>query len=207
MFSKTSNLYTAFYNKRSDDVRWDYEVTLKLSIYYHAKVNVEYTKINIVSFFRDKGQFWRMLQRPSIAIGSNVSGLKASTLIGTPATQSVIAHQDQKLADYIDDYYYQILYPVPLVQCKDYSSENRTKFDYVVAMGLTELADEDQLGKPASNSGNASKELRQFGFFRDASGKKHWGEIPNKDDKEINSIAEEEAKGSQNLPFKWIEGH
>jgi hypothetical protein len=36
---------------------------------------------------------------------------KASTLLGTPATSAVIAHQDQKLADYIDDYYYQILYP------------------------------------------------------------------------------------------------
>jgi hypothetical protein len=54
-----------------------------------------------------KKQFWRILQRPSIAIGSNVSG--DSTLLGTPATSAVIAHQDQKLADY-DDYYYQILY-------------------------------------------------------------------------------------------------
>jgi hypothetical protein len=56
-----------------------------------------------------KKQFWRILQRPSIAIGSNVSGDKASTLLGTPATSAVIAHQDVKLADYIDDYY-QILY-------------------------------------------------------------------------------------------------
>jgi hypothetical protein len=55
-----------------------------------------------------KKQFWRILQRPSIAIGSNVSG-DTSTLLGTPATSAVIAHQDQKLADYIDDYY-QILY-------------------------------------------------------------------------------------------------
>jgi hypothetical protein len=47
------------------------------------------------------------LQRPSIAIGSK-SGDKASTLPTT--TSAVIAHQDQKLADYIDDYY-QILYP------------------------------------------------------------------------------------------------
>jgi hypothetical protein len=49
-----------------------------------------------------KKQFWRILQRPSIAIGSNVSGDKASTLLGTPATSAVIAHQDQKLADYDD---------------------------------------------------------------------------------------------------------
>jgi hypothetical protein len=91
-------------------VRWDYENVLKISMLYHARLNVEYTKINIIAFFRMKKQFWRILQRPSIAIGSNVSGDKASTLLGTPATSAVIAHQDQKLADYIDDYY-QILYP------------------------------------------------------------------------------------------------
>jgi hypothetical protein len=66
-----------------------------------------------------KKQFWRILQRPSIAIGSNVSGDKASTLLGTPATSAVIAHQDQKQI-YIDDYYYQILYPPVLEQMRDY---------------------------------------------------------------------------------------
>jgi hypothetical protein len=54
------------------------------------------------------------------AIGSNVSGDKASTLLGTPATSAVIAHQDQKLADYIDDYYYQIALCVRADE--DYSS-------------------------------------------------------------------------------------
>jgi hypothetical protein len=66
----------------------------------------------------------------------------------------VIAHQDQKLADYIDDYYYQILYPPVLEQMRDYSSDNRTKFDFVVACGLAEL-DEDGMGRPASGSGSA----------------------------------------------------
>jgi hypothetical protein len=46
----------------------------------------------------------------------------------------VIAHQDQKLADYIDDYYYQILYPPVLEQMRDYSSDNRTKFDFVACV-------------------------------------------------------------------------
>jgi hypothetical protein len=46
MFSRTSNLYVCFY-ERSDDVRWDYENVLKISMLYHARLNVEYTKINI----------------------------------------------------------------------------------------------------------------------------------------------------------------
>jgi hypothetical protein len=122
-----------------------------------------------------KKQFWRILQRPSIAIGSNVSGDKASTLLGTPATSAVIAHQDQKLADYIDDYYYQILYPPVLEQMRDYSSDNRTKFDFV-ACGLAELADEDGMGRPASGSGSASKELTMFEYIQRRKRSKRWGE-------------------------------
>lgn len=205
MFSKTSNLYAAFYNKRSDDVRWDYEVVLKLSILFNGRVNIEYTKIGMISFFREKGHFWRLLQRPSIAIGANVSGIKASTLIGTPATSAVIGHQDQKLADYIDDYYYQILYLPVLEQLRDYDAGNRTKFDYVVALGLAELADEDYMGKPASDNGAASKELEVFGMYRDSKGKKRWGVIPSDSKKEINSIAEEEAEQSHENVFRWVE--
>jgi hypothetical protein len=59
-------------------------------------------------------------------------------------------------ADYIDDYYYQILYPPVWADERDYSSDNRTKFDFVVACGLAELADEDGMGGPASGSGSAS---------------------------------------------------
>jgi len=207
MFESTSNLYVAFYCKRSDQVRWDYENALKLSMYYNSKINLEYTKINIISFFRERGQFWRFLQRPSIAIGSNVSGVKASQLIGSPATSHVIAHQDQKLADYIDDYYYQIVYLPALEQLRGYSMENRTPFDYVVAMGLAELADEDFLGKPATDGGQASEDLTMFGYYRDSKGIKRWGEIPKKNT-ELKSITEEvldEMTENNNLPFNWVE--
>jgi hypothetical protein len=116
-----------------------------------------------------KKQFWRILQRPSIAIGSNVSGDKASTLLGTPATSAVIAHQDQKLADYIDDYY-QILYPPVLEQMRDYSSDNRTKFDFVVACGLAELMRMEWEGLLQDQV--LLKELTMFGIYKDASGRK-----------------------------------
>lgn len=205
LFTRTSNIYVAFYNQRSEDVRWDYENTLKLSMLYNARLNIEYTKINIIAFFRSRKQFWRILQRPSIAIGSNVSGEKASQLLGTPATSAVIAHQNQKLADYIDDNYYQILYIPMLEQCRDYSIENRTKYDLVVACELAELADEESMGKPASDSGSASKELEVFGMYRDGNGRKRWGTIPSSSMNEIKTISEEEISNKQNLPFRWVE--
>jgi hypothetical protein len=41
---------------------------------------VEYTKINIIAF-QNEETVWRILQRPSIAIGSNVSRDKAALLV------------------------------------------------------------------------------------------------------------------------------
>lgn len=204
IFSGTSNVYVAFYNERSDDVRWDYENVLKLAIYYNAKINVEYTKIGIVAFFREKKQFFRLLKRPSLAIGANISGSKASMLIGTPATTHIIDHQDEKIKEYIDDYYHQIGYLPLLEQLKDYSREDRTKYDLVIAMGLAELADEDYIGKPAKEDYASSSELEIWGTYRDASGAKRWGVIPTKSD-EIKSIAEEEYDTLDVSPINWID--
>lgn len=206
MFTRTSNLYVCFYNERSDDVRWDYENVLKIAIWYNAKLNLEYTKINIISYFRAKKALWRLLKRPSIAIGANVSGAKAVSLIGTPATPGVISHQDQKLGDFIDDYYYNILYLPCLEQMRDYDAGNRTKFDFVVACGLAELADEDMLGKPATEDSSASGDLTEFGMYKDPkTGRRRWGVIPTDSNKEIQSIALEEATRSEDGKFQWIE--
>ena len=205
IFKSTSNLYAAYYNKRSDDVRTDYENVLKLSLYYNAKVNVEYTKIGIIAHFRLKGHFRMLMKRPSIAIGANVSGKKASALIGSPATTSVINHQDEKLVEYIDDYYTNILYLPALEQLKSYSRENRTAFDLVIAMGLAELADEDLMGKRANESETAGNDIGDFGFYIDEHGKKRWGEIPMHMNKEITSIAEEDIKERSNSGLQWVE--
>lgn len=205
-FSGTSNVYVAFYNKRSDDVRTDYANSLKLAIYYGAKVNVEYTKIGVISYFRDKGYFRLLAKRPSIAIGANVSGKKASMLIGTPATGTVIDHQDEKLGDYIEDYYYNLVFLPALEQLKNYSREDRTKFDLVIAMGLAELLDEDMLGKKVTENDSVSGDLADFGFYRDAKGKKRWGEIPTDRRREIKSIAVEEMNDrADEGPYKWVD--
>ena len=204
IFKGTNNLYVAFYNKRSDDVRTDYENSLKLAIYYGAKVNVEYTKIGVIGYFRDKGYFRMLTKRPSIAIGANISGRKASMLIGTPATSAVINHQDDKLKEFIDDYYYNILYLPALEQLKNYSREERTIYDLVIAMGLAELADEDLLGKPPSEDSGASSGLKDFGFYRDKHGRRRWGEIPTANTRELNSIYEEElGEEASTGPLEW----
>jgi hypothetical protein len=74
-------------------VRWDYENVLKISMLYHARLNVEYTKINM--YFQNEETVLENFATTMDCYWINVSGDKASTLLGTPATSAVIAHQDQ----------------------------------------------------------------------------------------------------------------
>jgi hypothetical protein len=193
----TNNIYVGFYLNRSADVRDDYENVLMASIYYNCKVNIEYTKINIKSYFREQKQEKRLAKRPTIAMNTaTTSDKKRSHLIGTQATTPIIHHMDAKLKEYIDDYYFNILVEEVLVQLIDYRPDNRRKFDYVVAMGLAELLDEDLLGTlPTSVGATKEKKIKMFGFYRDSTGKKRYGVIDDQKnllDRNLQALLEEE---------------
>ena len=188
-FSETSNIYVAKYIGRSLDVRWDYEVALKLVMYYDAKVNLEYTKIGIIAYFREYKQYYRFAKRPMIALPTagdgtiKELGLEIGTnLIGTTASTHVIDHQDDKIKEYIDDYYYNILFLDVLEQLRDYQREYRTAYDLVIAMGLCEILDEDMLGITASPEQSETDEFEEFGYYYDNNGVKHFGVLPKTTD-------------------------
>jgi hypothetical protein len=61
----------------------------------------------------------------------------------------------------------------------------------------------DGMGRPASGSGSASKELTMFGIYKDASGRKD-GAIPVSSQAELKSIALEEEEIQSNA-FSWID--
>jgi hypothetical protein len=87
---------------------------------------------------------------------------------------------------------------------RDYSSDNRTKFDFVVACGLAELADEDGMGRPASGSGSAEGTDHVWNIQRRKRSKR-WGEIPVSSQAELKSIALEEVEEIQSNAFSWID--
>ncbi len=192
-FKQSSNIYVAKYIGRSLDVRWDYEESLKLAIYYGAKVNVEYTRIGIVSYFREAKQYHRLMQRPMVAMPSAGAGedrlieaMRRKTLIGTPATTQVIDHQDGKIKEYIEDNYDRIFFLDLLEQLRDYQREDRTKYDLVIAMGLCELADEDMMGIAAREDQSETKSFEVFGYFTDPkTGYKKFGALPKSSKEQI----------------------
>jgi hypothetical protein len=184
-FRTTSNIYVARYVKRSEDVRTDWENALKLAYYFNAEVNIEYTKIGIVSHFRDKGFYHLLKKRPTIN-QQNADPNRNTTLIGTTAAGPIIDHQDQKIKSYIDDFYDTIWFPEVLEQLQDYNRQDRTKFDMVIAMGLCELSDEDLMGKNVKPPEKAAGGLQLFGYYteyrQDGTPIKRYGVIPQKSD-------------------------
>jgi hypothetical protein len=188
----TSNIYVAKYNKRSDNVKDDHDNALKLSYYYNAKVNIEYTKVGIVSHFRNEGFYNMLSKRPTINLGT-ADPRKTSHLIGTTTGSAIINHQDELIADYINESYQEIWFPDVLEQLQDYDRDNRTKFDMVIAMGLCELADEDLMGKAAKPAPNITAGLKKIGFYTevmpDGRRIKRRGVIPDqKNRKEMEGI-------------------
>ena len=116
--------------------------------------------------------------------------------IGTPASSEAIAHQDNKIKEYIDDYYYQIFFPDLLEQLRDYDPEDRRKYDLVIAMGLTELADEDYLGTGAEKEEKILDEIELWGWYTDpVTGFKKHGIIPKSN------------KGTKSLEQQFLEKH
>ena len=175
-----SNVYVATYNKRSAMAKTDWDNALKLAVYYNAEMNIEYTKIGIVGHFRDEGRYDLLMKRPTMNLGS-ADPRKASMLVGTTTATSIIDHQDHKIAEYIDTSYNQIWFPVVLEQMQDYDRENRTKFDFVIAVGLCELADEDLMGTAAKPPRKDSEAFELFGYFTDpVTGYRTYGVIPSK---------------------------
>lgn len=213
-FTTTSNRYVAKYRKRSDDVRDDHDNALKLAIYYNSPVNIEYTKIGIVSHFRARGYYDLLMKRPTIARG-DADPNKVSNLIGTQASTPMIDHMDNKTKEYIDDNYDQMFFTDQLEQCQNYNREDRTKFDLVIAMGLCELADEDKLGSLVKTKVKEEEGFQAFGYYTGEDGYKRFGVIPtqnsNGDTQEGMLQREQEALSKSRQEFdesggvRWID--
>jgi len=206
IFNTTTNLYVAYYNNRSDDVRDDYENVLKLSMFFNSKINLEYAKIGIVGHFRTRGQYHRFIKRPTIATANNMDAdpTKAqSSQLGTPPSPQYIDYQDGKLKEYIDDNSHNVWFDLALEQLIEYDRGNRTPSDLVIAMGLCELMDDDLMGKIAKPK-EMLAELQPFGYYRDPiTGKKKYGEMPKKSEEEKNMNKEYEFSLKEGLMGGW----
>ena len=177
---KTGNMYVAKYHGRPGDERDAYLIALKLAIWYGAKMNVERTRKEVISYFRNHRMLRYMAKAPSIAT-ENLNNQKKSNMYGTPVNEKIIHHGLGKLKEYIDDFCNIIFFPDMLKEIREYAYERKTSFDLIAAMQQCELLDEeyDASALFAKTNKNLEQDLEDWGYYTDpVTGYKKFGPIP-----------------------------
>ena len=180
VFGMKDAKYVAMYKYRPEDIRQAYDVTLKLLTWYNCKAMLEYTKISIQTYFKDLNKTNLFMSRPAIALTGNAKNSKnRKQLIGLPATEAVIRHGLELIANFIADYWHTIDYEEMLDQMLNYTYENKRKFDIIAAMIQCEIGDEDMSGlNPGTKI--VQSDWKDFGWYTDDRGYKQYGIIPSK---------------------------
>jgi hypothetical protein len=193
----THDMYVAYYLDRPSDERIAYETSLKLAMYFNAKCNVERTKKEIISWYRQHKKLNQYIVKQPSILANDVSTTKTANVHGTPINDKVIAHYIAKIKSYIVDFGDNIWFPEMLEQLLNYSDENKTIFDLVAAIGMCELLDEefDAIAALPSSVIKESRVYRPWGHWTDEYGYKHYGPLP-----ETSSIEEEYKKLGLELP-------
>ncbi len=139
--------YVAMYKYRPNDIRQAYDLTIKLLTWYNCQAMLEYTKISIKTYFKDHGKENLLMARPEIAMASSMKKTRSNKkLIGVQASETMIRHGLELIANFLTDYYYTIDFEEILDQLLNYSYANKRKFDIIAAMQMAEIGDEDMTG-------------------------------------------------------------
>lgn len=169
--------YVAIYKARPDDIREAYDLTLKLLTLYNCQAMLEYTKISIQQYFKEKHKDHLLMARPEWA-GGKKGPSKNKRLIGISATESCIRHGLELVAHYVSDYWHEIDFPEMADQLLNYSYELKRKFDIVAALQMAEIGDEALTGVTPKSEKFTTKEWRDIGYYVDETGHKVRGVIP-----------------------------
>lgn len=161
----------AVYKERPRHIKDAWEMTLKLALFYNAKVLIEYTRISVVHYFRSVGKLHMLMQKPK---GAQTRATRGSSQIGVTPTQAVIEHYIDLIENYIVDYYMHIDYLELIDELISYSYENKRKFDLVAAFGMALLADEELRGRPVKSQDQNNNGI-QIGYRRNEYGQVTFG--------------------------------
>lgn len=168
----------AYYKDRPDQIKTAHLTCLKLLQYYNARACLESTRISILQFFRERKCVDKYLMRRPRSCQADIQNGR-SRQIGAPASESVIKHQLELIADYIDEFCSEIWFIDIIEELLKYSYENKTKFDLVAALGMCLLANEELMFVRPKIEVDNSSILQPFGYWTDENGIKHKGRIPD----------------------------
>jgi len=180
-YGLSGNQYVCKYIDRPVDVRECYEKAAMMLWWYNAKANIEYTKIGLIGYFREKGWIRYLMSRPKYALEGQSNNKNATNLIGTQSTPKLIDYGLDLVRDYINDYCENIFYLDMVKQLQDYSYELKGKFDIVAAMQMCEIGDQDMMGITPRKQ--EQQEWRDIGYYYE-DGRKRYGIKPQENNNE-----------------------
>ena len=169
--------YVAIYKDRPRDIRYAYDMAMKLLTLYNCKALLEHTKISILTYFKEKKKDSLFMKRPASSMGDIKRG--KSQMIGVPATEAVLKHGLDLINNFVNDYCESMDCEEMLEQLLKYSWENKRKFDIIASMIMAEIADEDLMELRPVQENTVTAEWKTVGWYTNDKGYKEYGVIPN----------------------------
>lgn len=168
----------AMYKDRPGNIREAYKIAMCLARYYNCKINIEATRIGMVTWARENHGLQYFMKRPRATLTDVKFG--TTKQYGTPATKVIIEQHTDLTADFVEDYCHTIWFEEILDQLTSYNDENKGKFDIIAAFGMMELADQELSGRQPVKVEKDDAQFEDFGYWKDEKGIKHYGVIPKK---------------------------
>ncbi|UJP64008.1 hypothetical protein [Mongoliitalea daihaiensis] len=187
---RSNNRYVAVYTDRPKDIDDFYENALKLVTLFDCTINIEDTKRNIVAYFKQRKAMHRFMKRPRITLSTDPSLDKVSTLIGTTATAKNFGYGELYTAQYIKDYGHDLWFLPLIEQLIDFNMSERTKFDLVVAMFMTEIGDDELHDQQVKSTTPPKFDFHKYGYYTDVNGIRRYGLLPQYQDNPFANFAE-----------------
>lgn len=175
-FGMNEPQYVAMYKDRPANIREAYKIAMCMCRYYNAKINIEATRMGMVTWARENRCLQYFMKRPR----ATLTDIKYGTTkqYGTPATKAIIEQQTDLIADFVEDYGHTIWFEEMLEQLNNYNDENKTKFDIIASLGMLELADQELSGRQPTKVDKEVEEFQDIGYYIDEKGYRHFGVIP-----------------------------
>ena len=177
-FGMNEPQYVAMYKDRPANIREAYKIAMCMCRYYNSKINIEATRMGMVTWARENKCLQYFMKRPR----ATLTDIKYGTTkqYGTPATKAIIEQQTDLIADFVEDYGHTIWFEEMLEQLNNYNDENKTKFDIIASLGMLELADQELSGRQPTKVDKEVEEFQDIGYYIDEKGYRHFGAIPKK---------------------------
>lgn len=168
----------AMYKDRPDDIRTAFKISMCLARYYNCQINIEATRMSMVSWARDNKCLNYFMKRPRATLTDIKYG--STKQYGTPATKAIIEQHTDLTAAFVEDYCHTIWFEEILEQLTGYNDENKGKFDIIASLGMLFLADQELSGRQPVLVEREVEQFQDFGYYYDERGIKRFGMIPTK---------------------------